>query len=116
MSTFDHILNLASTYGAARGHEGKGSAEPGEAQAAMAELVAAVRKLEAEHRALLDDQERLAAILALEPAAWAVYWGIEKKQKNSVHFERITALAVAGEIKSFPSEVRPLHALPEQKN
>lgn len=50
---------------------------------------------------------------AAEPVAWAVYWGIGSMRKNSVHFEKETAVKVAAEIKSNPTELRPLYAAPQ---
>ncbi len=47
-----------------------------------------------------------------EPVAWAVYWGYRFERKNSVHFDRKTADAVASEIVSVQTEVRPLYTSP----
>lgn len=49
-----------------------------------------------------------------EPVAWAVYWGIATKQRNSVHFDKSTAENVASEIKSSPTEIRALYTTPQQ--
>jgi len=46
-----------------------------------------------------------------EPVAWAVYWGLPPTRKNSVHFDKESAQAVANQIKSA-TEVRPLYAAP----
>ena len=46
-----------------------------------------------------------------EPVAWGVYWGLPPTQKNSVHFDKGSAQAVANQIKSA-TEVRPLYAAP----
>lgn len=45
------------------------------------------------------------------PVAWAVYWGLPPTRKNSVHFDKESAQAVANQIKSA-TEVRPLYAAP----
>ena len=46
-----------------------------------------------------------------EPAAYAVYWGLGKMNRNSVHFERKTAEDAAACIKSH-TEIRPLFERP----
>lgn len=66
-------------------------------------------------RALLDaltalsELERMAG--SQEPVAWGVYWGLPPTRKNSVHFDKGSAQAVANQIKSA-TEVRPLYAAP----
>lgn len=52
-----------------------------------------------------------AMVGAQEPVAWAVYWGLPPTRKNSVHFDKESAQAVANQIKSA-TEVRPLYAAP----
>jgi hypothetical protein len=47
-----------------------------------------------------------------EPVAWAVYWGIGDMRRHSVHFEIETAKQATSEIKSNPSEIRPLYTRP----
>lgn len=48
-----------------------------------------------------------------KPVAWAVYWGHTFAQKHSVYFSQETANMAASEIKSFPTEVRPLYTSPQ---
>jgi hypothetical protein len=47
-----------------------------------------------------------------EPVAWAVYWGVGSMRRHSVHFEIETAKQASSEIKSNPSEIRPLYTRP----
>lgn len=56
-------------------------------------------------------QARAARSQSLEPAGWAVYWGLPPNRKHSIHFERATAEEAAAVIKS-DTRIVPLVASP----